>query len=743
MPSSPSPTAFPAPPVGPTAGFTPSQPITVHGSQSQTADPCYVDDNDIFNVDNLIDYEPDAPPAAAPSVVPDSQDATNRSDSPTTSSHIGGAGLDVHMDDDQDFIDDGPVPVVNNSQATVDAASLSQEIQALSSIGSTPLPRKRPSPGALAENDDPDYIDEDDNIDDDDLIDVEGVTAGDEHIDNNSGVDTDGDGSKDATSFPVAPNPSASCAPQEDDSECTYPPDGTLFLESYFETTNAGHPNVDGMAARDASASYGIPVGCSRYQMPNWWKPSNEAHVRWAKRAFDDALQLRFASCPLPREFTIFVHINDNESRQKAVDVYTAHSALQLRLMGASLELVGDDAFAQTTLPPPKCGLSISPRYVPARVVFNSPIREEEAKAALQSTFVRSPGIFVIKAWAVYEINKGIAEFNNELVVLLFVPPPPPGRRPAWAPLYTGMSLPITKKQREGIPGFVGELGHEGDTLWFQFRPFWCWGCKGLAIYFHLTASCINTSVNCGLCHRRGHTGFSCPRKTSVDAALAMGTAPLPVPSASLAFPSAPAVPGIAPPSVPSAPAAQPMASAPPPSLPPQSDFTFSYGRFTQTGMATSASDLPDPSSLLHHPIRARGATASALPLAAASAPSAPSGSTPASSTSSSATLTPARGSKRPSSASSSSGVAAALSTSTYVASSAGRSTLRGKGKGKSPAKTANPKTRSSSRSTIRPDGLVQTSLNFGPSAGSSTSPPRPPTTPHSPKRSRLEPNKP
>ncbi|KAE8230388.1 hypothetical protein CF326_g4615 [Tilletia indica] len=729
MSSSPPSSTLPHPPVGPTAGFSPSQPIIVHGSQSQTSEPSYVDYD-------LIDYEPDPVPAVAPSVVPDSQNTTHRSDSPTTSSHIGGANADVPMDDDQNFINDDPIPPVTNSQATGDGASLSQELEALSSIGSTPLPRKHPPPGALAENtdDDPDYVDDDDHIDEDDLID------GDEHIGDGHGISGDGDHSNtadqagvDPSSLPVAPSPPGSRAPQGDDPQQDYPPDGTLFLESYFETPNAaGHPTVDGMAARDASASYGIPVGCSRYQMPNWWKPSNEAHVRWAKRAIDAALQLRFASCPLPREFTIFVHVNDNESRQKAVDVYTAHSALQLRLMGESLVLVGDDVFAQTTLAPPKCGLAISPRYVPARVVFNSPIREEEAKAALHSTFLRSPGIFVIKAWAVYEINKGIAEFNNELVVLLFVPPPPPGRRPAWAPLYTGMSLPITKKQREGIPGFVGELGHEGDTLWFQFRPYWCWGCKGLATFFHLTARCINTSVNCGLCHRRGHTGFNCPRKTSVDAPLAMGSAPLPAPSASLSFPSAPAVPGLAPVA---APATAPM---PPPSLPPQSDFTFSYGRFTQTGSAARIRDSPDVVSLFHHPIPSAGADASAPSPSTNLASSVPSGSASAPSTSSTATLTPARGSKRPSSTSSSSGAPANLSPSTHVASSAARPT---KGKGKSRAKSASLNTRSSSRTTTRPDGLFQTALNFGPVAGSSTSQTRlPTTTPHSPKRSRLEP---
>ncbi|KAE8229728.1 hypothetical protein CF326_g5293 [Tilletia indica] len=718
MPPSPPP-SFPHPPVGPTAGFTPSQAIVVHGSQSQVSEPVYIDDDDVFNTDNLIDYEPDAPAAGDPSVVPSnqdpsvvpsSQDPSNRSDSPTTSSHLGGPTHDVRMDDDDDFIDDAPVAPVQNSQATVDAASLSQEIEALSSIGSTPLPRKHPPEGAFAENgdDDPDYVDDDDNIieEDDDLG---GDDAG--------GHEQGGDAVPDPAPVGVSTPRQATPAPD-------FLPDGTIYTECYSSTpASDGHPTVDGLAARAASASYGIPVGCSRYQMPGWWKPTNEVHVRWAKRSFDAALKLRFASCPLPREFSIFVHVNDNEARQKAIDVYTAHSALQLRLMDATLILLGDDAHPQSTLAPPRCGLPISPRYVPARVVFNSPIQEVEAKAALHSTFERTPGIYVVQAWAVYEVNQGISEFNNELVVLLFIPPPPPGRRPSWAPLFTGMALPITKKQREGIPGFVGELEQEGDTLWFQFRPFWCWGCKGLSATFHLSARCVNTSVNCALCRRRGHTGLNCPRKTSVDAALAMGPAPpLAAPSAPLSFPSAPAVPGHVP-AAPTPTAAAPATSSmPPPTLPPQSEFTFSYGRFAQSGTTASA----------HAPQAASASRQRDQSMAVdEGGPSAPSAS-------SSTTVTPIRGSKRPPSVSSSSSAPAVASTSTHVASSPAR---RGKGKGKAPTKSPHPKTRSSARTTARPDGFVQTSLNFGPplASSSSSTAARPPATPHSPKRSRLE----
>ncbi|KAE8217074.1 hypothetical protein CF326_g9577 [Tilletia indica] len=481
------------------------------------------------------------------------------------------------------------------------------------------------------------------------------------------------------------------------------------------------------MAVREASSTFGIPVGCCRYKLPGWFKPTNEAHARWAKRAFDDALTSLFANAPLPRDFTIFVHTNDNEARQKAVDVYTAHTTLHLALANSSLVLAGDDAIPKTTLAPPRAGLPLSPRYVPARVVFGAPITEKEAHAALASTFSRARGIFVIEAWSVHEIHRGIPNFIGELVVLLFVPPPPPGQRPAWAPVYTGMSLPVTKKQREGIPGFIAELEQEGDALWFQFRPKWCWGCKGLTTFFHLTSRCVNTAVDCGLCHKRGHTGISCPRKTSVDAALAFAPPSLAGPSAPSAFPAAPSVPGFEPelhsaPNQPSPSAMQlvPASATTSATAPPQSAFTFAaYARWTQPPSGPSASTSTNPFT--------DGSPATTAPGAS--------------------TSTPGRGNKRPSSSSSAS-VASHLPTAgpssgTGTSSAAGPSSsadnspsrpIAGKGKGKGTAKT--PK---APKPTPRPDGFVQTALNFGPNSTPSSSTAPRSTAPHSPKRVRRE----
>ncbi|KAE8261988.1 hypothetical protein A4X09_0g7559 [Tilletia walkeri] len=519
MPPSPPPTSFPPPPPGPTAGFTPSQSITVHDSQSQ---PDAADlGATLINIDDLLEYET-GPAHSIPTVVPDSQQDTTRSDSPTTSSHLGAGSQDVAMADDQSFVVPDDVPLLINSQATAEASSLSQEIDVLPPREGSPIARdlNRPAPGAFEEDDDdddPDY--EDDPGDDDEEEDDDEILAS----------------PSAATPVRRSPPPApAAAAPERH-------PDGTTLVKSYYRTTNPGHPVADGTAIRGAASGYGIPAGCSRYQLPNWWKPNQPDHVRWARHAFNDALTLRFASCPLPREFTIHIHVNDNESRQKSVDVYTAHSALQLSLADASLVLAGDDTFPQAILSPPRSGLAISPRYVPARVVFTQPIKTAEAQAALLYTLARAPGVFVVEAWSVHEVRKGIEEFLEELVVLLFVPPPPPGPRPAWAGIYTGMSEPITSKQKEAIPGFIGE--GMGNILGYRGRIEWCWGCKGTADSFHTTNRCVNTQVNCGLCFKRGHTGFSCPRKTSVDAVLLLaGPSPAPT-TASSSFPQAPAIP--------------------------------------------------------------------------------------------------------------------------------------------------------------------------------------------------------
>ncbi|KAE8222042.1 hypothetical protein CF319_g4704 [Tilletia indica] len=729
MPPSPSSPGFPAPPVGPTAGFTPSQPISVQDSQSQPDAPNY--ENVLLTLDDLVDYEP-GPTSTALTVVPDSQQETTRSDSPTTSSHLGGNSQDVAMADDRSFVVPDDAPLIVNSQATAEASSLSQELLALAPReprDASPVARdlNRPPPGKYAEDDDddPDYEDEpgDGDEDDDEILASPSappsVTRPSSPAASNAAAPAAATPTAAAATAaaPTAANPAPpAAAPAPTTAAPARHPDGTTLAKSYYRTSNPGHPVADGLAIRDAASSYGIPTGCCRYQLPNWWKPGTPAHVRWAKRAFDDALTLRFASSPLPREFTVHVHINDNESRQKSVDVYTAHSALHLALAAESLVLAGNDAFPQAILAPPRTGLAISPRYVPARVVFTQPIKTKEAQAALHHTLSLAPGVFVVEAWSIHEVNKGIDVFMEELVVLLFVPPPPPDPRPAWAGIYTGMSEPLTEKQKEAIPGFIGE--GIGNILGYRARLDWCWGCKGKADHFHTTDRCVNTRVNCGLCHKRDHTGISCPRKTSVDAALLFaGPAPVPAPAPTF-FPQAPSVPGFAPAplQLPSGPAA-PAAAAPPATAPPQGAFSF-YAQFTQTPSGSAG-----PGTITTTPGASAPTTSAPHPSASGLAPT-------------------TRGSKRPSSASSVAESPSLAGPSSSAAADSSSSTARPlKGKGKTRAKPAaanpRPKASSSKNAPSRPDGFIQSSLNFSPASSSSVSTAGPSTSAHFSKRTR------
>ncbi|KAE8255487.1 hypothetical protein A4X13_0g3016 [Tilletia indica] len=674
--------------MGATAGFTASQPILVPSSQSQelAAFP---------DAEDLLDYEDLLP---APSL-PASQQSTHRSDSPTPSSHLGGNSQDVLMADDQDFIDDQPLPAFENSQALEEAATLTQELEALSPAGSTPVvrPLKRPPPGAFAEDlldDDADYEDViEESVDDDDAedpdADIEDLNLA--ALPEAQLQDLEADPPAppalplNPPSTPPLPGPPASLPPR--------------FATSIYRCNEGGHhPRANGMEVRAAARLYGgTPVGACRYTMPNWWKPTKDEHVQWAEDAFDAALLPRLATCARPREYYVFIHTQGNEARQKAVDVYTAHSELHLALAGSSLVLEATEDFGRITLAPPKPGLPISPRYVPARVKFSGHINAEDAKAALISTFAHNKSSFVVEAWEIYKNRPSGPKFDNELAVLLFVPPVPPPNLPAWAPPCTGMAIPLTERERELLPGFVARLNSKGDELTFELRPKHCWGCKGLATIFHLVELCTNVKVPCGICQKRDHTGITCPRKKDVEVGL-LGVPPSFTPAATMSFPQAPALPQV--PAQASSPAPAPVSVAP--------------MRPTTTPAATSSSP---PSSTGSNAPPSFSYAALTGHLGSSSVPSLPATPAPPNS----APITPR---KRPSSSLSSSSTAKAGPSSAPSSSSSAATRVGSASptKGRKPAKAAKtvnprPKTRSSAASTAAPatsDGYIQTSLNWG-----------------------------
>ncbi|CAD6969967.1 unnamed protein product, partial [Tilletia controversa] len=205
--ATPPPFFFPPPPLDATAGFIPSQAITVGGTQPQSDefppsptlppstlvgsthptpedDLAEYEDSNYPNhptsalppstptgnaptslEDDLIDYDetmhPGHPATKVP--LPSSPAPTQRSDSTTSSSHLPGGSQDILMDEDQDFIAPDTQPALPNSQLPDEAATLSQEVAGLGPPSSPPVERylNRPAEGAYSEvdDDDTDYTD--------------------------------------------------------------------------------------------------------------------------------------------------------------------------------------------------------------------------------------------------------------------------------------------------------------------------------------------------------------------------------------------------------------------------------------------------------------------------------------------------------------------------------------------------------------------------------------------------------
>ncbi|CAD6956511.1 unnamed protein product [Tilletia controversa] len=344
--------------------------------------------------------------------LPSSPAPTHRSDSTTSSSHLLGGTQDTIMDEDQDFIAPDTQPVIPNSQLPDEAATLSQEVAGLGPPSSSPVDRylNRPAEGTYAE------------IDDDD----EDYTDGDQD-----------DAISSSSAEPEATPPPA-LVPQ-------IPPPSVSGLEaiSFFRSRRGRHPLCDPFTIRAAAGAYGgIPLGACRYFLPTWWKHNNDAHLQWAEDAFEEALTQRFATFPMPREFTTFFHTQGSEARQKAVDVYTAHTELHLALVDSSLVLPGNDSFSHAVLSPPKAGLAISPRYIPCRVRFDANTTSDEAKAALLHTFSNIHTAYVVEAWELVRRRPNGLVFKHEIIFLVMTqqhptPTPPvtshtaPGAHPS------------------------------------------------------------------------------------------------------------------------------------------------------------------------------------------------------------------------------------------------------------------------------------------------------------------------
>ncbi|KAL9936378.1 hypothetical protein V8E36_004446 [Tilletia maclaganii] len=211
--------------------------------------------------------------------------------------------------------------------------------------------------------------------------------------------------------------------------------------------------------------------------MPNWWKHQNEDHILWVVTALDQAVS-SVCSSFAPNNHSI------NEA-----------------LARKALSLPGSGVITETALAQPRCGLVLSPRYLPVRVLVDT-ASPNEILSHLGAGFPADKRVFVVEAWQISSFSGTKTTFLNEVVALLVVQPPPGG---SWAD-------PIATSDLLNIPGFLGPKTGDGCMVLYNGHLNWCWGCKVRASAFHLVNDCTNTAVPCGLCNRRGHTPVDCSK---------------------------------------------------------------------------------------------------------------------------------------------------------------------------------------------------------------------------------------
>ncbi|CAD6947560.1 unnamed protein product [Tilletia caries] len=267
-----------------------------------------------------------------------SQPLSGRSDSPTPSSHLDDDSQDVAMHQDTTFINDDSQQPPENSQLPGEAASLSQEIAALSPAGSLSATRIQRPPPGTYAEQNNDDADYEDTSDDDDESDPPSV---------------------------VTPN-----------------------LSSSSQTTAGALPTV---AATPSAAT-------NATETPAPGPASSGSVTREVETGF---VAHRFNRSTVPGH-PVANAFAKSEGRQKAVDVYCAHTGLCLALHGQSITLEGNGTIPTTILAPPRCGLPLSPRYIPAKVIFANCSDDEEAVAIFQDSFARTAGVFVIEAWSIH-----------------------------------------------------------------------------------------------------------------------------------------------------------------------------------------------------------------------------------------------------------------------------------------------------------------------------------------------------
>ncbi|KAL9936826.1 hypothetical protein V8E36_004061, partial [Tilletia maclaganii] len=438
--------------------------------------------------------------------LPRSPVRATRSDRPNSSSrlepHDRGA---MDMAEDDSFINEhDPAPSTQTkeppatSQDPNTMATLSQEVGSLERLP-TPKSPLRLEPGAHVER----------PSTGDDVVDDDGADVWvDQHEDQ-----------ADAGGPPSLP-PRVAGSTQMETDETFADEDEVLaqFIEidptryvavSVYRAPGEGHPQADGLAIRDASRPYGnIPTGAVRYEMPPGFKGQQDAHRDWLEDAIEAAVPRVLKDCAQPWTWSTFVHTQGPEARHGVVDVFAGNTEIQLRLHESELPLPGRGTVNVRFLNYHPY-IPFSPQY--ARLWKALEPRTEHTPGDGNNPSPSAQYFFVIEAWLLYKKTNRGHVFANEVLALFYIPPREKVDPVTEEVLPPSMADPLTEVELSYLPSFIGEA----DQLFFQDRPKYCWGCKGQTFYLHRTENCINSTVPCGSCGRRNHTGIECPRNAA------------------------------------------------------------------------------------------------------------------------------------------------------------------------------------------------------------------------------------
>ncbi|KAE8219019.1 hypothetical protein CF319_g7207 [Tilletia indica] len=461
-------------PLGPMAGLSDSQPITVADSQESTVS------------------------------------SSHRSDSPTTSSHRNTSDNDNNNNnnnDDDSFIDDGSQSLPATQQSL---PSASQDLAGLSPAGSLSATRSIPRADGFYRMDE----------EEEDLSEYETLPV------NTTAPEPSVTSTPHLVPTAVEPTtpPRDTMVAEEEDPSPTPTPGTTdpappaaattaagtrtgnyLDGERLYRTDRMGHPEIPWSVVKEGSESKSFPpVGTIWYRLPAWFRLDNQAHTFLLQGYVLDHIKESGITFPA----SDFFSLGFRGTRIKNLVFGCAMGSVLTDLRSMVFPIPSIDGNAPFVLENPMVGLAMGARYLPVHC-FLGGTPASTGLAILQTQLHArrqgGQGAWVVEAWSI-NMHTGPPPApkhpQNQLVALIYVAPPRGGN----------YSSPLT---RDDFLAMVHWLGPE--FLAFPGRLRCCRSCHG-QFEFHLNEQCLNANVICAVCNRpdTNHTGATCPKRRSL-----------------------------------------------------------------------------------------------------------------------------------------------------------------------------------------------------------------------------------